>query len=151
MNIFRLTATWLILTSIFMQKCWGVESQFHTVRIHHHEFKLEVSSTDAQRRQGLMYRQSLAPQQGMLFFFSDGEKISMWMKNTYIPLDMLFVQPDGKIACIIKDTKPRSLKFLTCNAKVMAVIELNAGDAEKFHINEGDMVNNLRKFFVAFV
>jgi uncharacterized membrane protein (UPF0127 family) len=115
----------------------------HTISINHHKFMLETSSTDAERRKGLMYRRSLKPQHGMLFFFSKGEKTSMWMKNTYIPLDMLFISPEKIIVCIIHNTKPHSLKLLSCPAEVMAVIEINAGETQKYAIHEGMTVTNL--------
>ena len=90
-----------------------------------------------------MYRRYLEPQHGMVFFFAKGESSDMWMKNTYIPLDMIFVNPQKTIACIIHNTKPRSLKILSCPGNIMAVIEINGGESEKLHIKEGELVSNL--------
>lgn len=121
---------------------WAAASNY-TVSINHHNFQLEVSSTDAERARGLMYRRSLESQHGMIFYFAKGESSNMWMKNTYIPLDMLFVNPQKKIECIIHNTKPRSLKILSCPGDIMAVIEINGGEAEKLKIKEGALVSNL--------
>ena len=106
--------------------------------INKQEFYLEVPQTIAEYDTGLMHRRTLLANHGMLFLFDPKTNSSprMWMKNTYIPLDMLFIGPDYKIACIVKNTKPLSLELLACNTPVAAVIELNAGEADKFHLQK---------------
>ncbi len=110
-----------------------------TVFINHHPFYLEVPKTVKEYDQGLMYRKSLAQNKGMIFVFDpkDKSRPTMWMKNTYIPLDMLFIGSDYRIQCILEQTQPLSLTLLSCNNTVLAVIELNAGDVEKFQLKKG--------------
>ena len=86
-----------------------------------------------------MYRQHLPERTGMIFAVdpSDAHNISMWMKNTFIPLDMLFIDPNYRISCNIRNTKPKSLKDITCPSPTIAVIEINAGEANKYHLAKG--------------
>ena len=107
--------------------------------LNNHLFYLEVPQSRKEYNQGLMYRHDLPPRHGMIFLFNSQIKSqpTMWMKNTYIPLDMLFIGTDYKITCILKQTKPLSLELLSCNAPVIAVIELNAGDVDRFHLEKG--------------
>ena len=117
---------------------WSAD--FQSISIGTQKFKLEVATTPKELDKGLMYRRKLQPKTGMIFFFetTDRESISMWMKHTYIPLDMLFINSSGNISCIHKNTIPHSLKYLTCEGSTMAVIEINAGEAEKYHILVGE-------------
>jgi uncharacterized membrane protein (UPF0127 family) len=105
-----------------------------------HRFTVEIADTFPSRAQGLMFRKHLDKDAGMLFLF-DGEDIfSMWMKNTYIPLDMVFIRKDGTIARIEKNTTPESLQSISSGSPVVAVLELNAGICEALGITSGDMV-----------
>ncbi|MGE0726265.1 MAG: DUF192 domain-containing protein, partial [Alphaproteobacteria bacterium] len=74
-----------------------------------HRFTVELAFTDAQQMQGLMFRRSLAPDRGMLFVYQADAPLAMWMKNTYIPLDMLFMRADGRISNIIENVPPETL------------------------------------------
>lgn len=105
-------------------------------------FKVEVARNDADRAQGLMYRRSMAPDQGMLFDFGRVEPVSMWMQNTYLPLDMLFIRQDGTIARIAANTEPLSTRTIPSGEPVLAVLELNAGTAAKLGIKPGDRVEH---------
>ncbi|HZH09686.1 MAG TPA: DUF192 domain-containing protein [Microvirga sp.] len=105
-------------------------------------FQVEVARNDADRAQGLMYRRSMAPDRGMLFDFGRVEPVSMWMQNTYLPLDMLFIRPDGTIARIAANTEPLSTRTIPSGEPVLAVLELNAGTAAKLGIRAGDRVEH---------
>src|SRR5579862_3129379 len=105
-----------------------------------HKFTVEVATTPAQLEQGLMFRRSLAPDSGMLFDFGAPTPAMMWMKNTLIPLDMLFVAADGHVVNIAERTVPQSLATVGAAAPVRAVIELNGGTAQRLGIHPGDRV-----------
>lgn len=109
-----------------------------TVLINDHEFYLEVPETLSEYNEGLMYRKTLEHNRGMIFVYDpkNTNKAAMWMKNTYLSLDMLFIGPDYRIKCILEHTKPLSLERLTCNDSVLAVIELNAGEVDKFQLKK---------------
>lgn len=107
-----------------------------------HNFAVEVMRTDADRSRGLMYRRTMAPDHGMLFDFAATAPVAMWMKNTYLPLDMLFIRPDGSIAKIAADTEPLSTKVIPSNEPVLSVLELNAGTAARLKIHPGDRVEH---------
>ena len=107
-----------------------------------HAFQVEVMRDDASRAQGLMYRRSLAPDRGMLFDFGRVEPVSMWMKNTYIPLDMLFIRPDGTIARIAANTEPLSLQTIGSGEPVLGVLEVAAGTAARLGIKPGDRIEH---------
>ncbi|HEX2553212.1 MAG TPA: DUF192 domain-containing protein [Microvirga sp.] len=107
-----------------------------------HAFKVEVARNDADRAQGLMYRRSMPADQGMLFDFARVQPVSMWMQNTYIPLDMLFIRPDGSIARIAENTEPLSTRTVGSGEPVLAVLELNGGTAARLGIKPGDRVEH---------
>jgi uncharacterized protein len=105
-------------------------------------FRVEVARNDADRAQGLMYRRSMPADQGMLFDFGRVEPVSMWMQNTYLSLDMLFIRPDGTVARIAANTEPLSTRTIPSGEPVLAVLELNAGTAAKLGIKAGDRVEH---------
>ncbi|MGU3496244.1 DUF192 domain-containing protein [Xanthobacteraceae bacterium A53D] len=102
--------------------------------------EVEVARTDEQRATGLMYRKELPSRQGMLFDFKVDQMVYMWMKNTYIPLDMLFIRADGTIARIEANTTPFSERTISSGEPVRAVIEIAGGEARKLGIAPGDRV-----------
>ena len=104
------------------------------------KFTIELASTPAQMEQGLMFRRSLAPDAGMLFDFKTATVATMWMKNTLLPLDMLFVDAQGRIVNIHQRAVQQSLDTIAAAAPVRAVIELNGGTAERLGIKPGDRV-----------
>jgi len=103
-------------------------------------FTVEIADTDTSRERGLMFRQRLPEDRGMLFDFGDPRPVSMWMKNTYIPLDMLFIRADGTIAYIAENTVPKSLDTIGISEPVKAVLELAGGTAKKKDIHAGNVV-----------
>ena len=105
-----------------------------------HKFIVEVATTPAQLEQGLMFRQNLAAAAGMLFDFKAPQPVMMWMKNTLIPLDMLFVDAQGRVVHIHERAVPGSLETIGSGAPARAVIELNGGTAARLGIRLGDRV-----------
>ena len=105
-----------------------------------HRFMVELAETPGQMEQGLMFRRSLAPDAGMLFDFKQPTVATMWMRNTLIPLDMLFVDQRGLIVNIAQRAVPESDQTIAAAAPVRAVIELNGGTAERLGIKPGDRV-----------
>lgn len=105
-----------------------------------HRFSIELALTDAQRQQGLMYRKEMAPYHGMLFDFGDVRRVSMWMENTVLPLDMLFIQADGTISHIRENAVPFSRDIIDSQGPVKFVLEINAGRAKALGIGVGDKV-----------
>ena len=105
-----------------------------------HRLNVELAETPAQMTQGLMFRTSLAPDAGMLFDYREPTVATMWMRNTLIPLDMLFVDAQGRIVNIHERAVPQSLDVIAAAAPVRAVIELNGGTATRLGIRPGDRV-----------
>ncbi|MCC6202257.1 MAG: DUF192 domain-containing protein [Gammaproteobacteria bacterium] len=105
-----------------------------------HEFLVEVARTDREKEVGLMYREDLAPDAGMLFLYATPQHVSMWMKNTLIPLDMLFLDQDLKVVRLARNTTPRSLTSIPSGQVVRAVLELRGGRAAELGIREGSRI-----------
>jgi uncharacterized membrane protein (UPF0127 family) len=105
-----------------------------------HVFAVEVAVTDAERSKGLMFRKELPEGRGMLFDFHREQDVAMWMRNTYIPLDMLFIRGDGRIRRIAENTEPLSTRIIPSGGPVRAVLELAGGTAHKLGIAAGDRV-----------
>lgn len=105
-------------------------------------FSVEIARTDEERRTGLMHRRHLPEGRGMLFDFSSPQEISMWMKNTYISLDMIFIDADGRILRIAEDTEPESTRIISSRGPARAVLEVIAGTARKYGIAPGDRVGH---------
>ena len=103
-------------------------------------FSVEVATTEEEKRTGLMYRKELPEGRGMLFDFSPEQEVSMWMKNTYVSLDMIFIRADGRILRIADNTKPLSERIISSGGPVKAVLEVVAGTARKDGIAAGDRV-----------
>lgn len=103
-------------------------------------FNVEIARTAEERERGLMYRKELPDGQGMLFDFSPEQEVSMWMRNTYVSLDMIFIRADGRILRIAENTKPLSERIISSGGPVKAVLEVVAGTARKDGIAAGDRV-----------
>jgi hypothetical protein len=103
-------------------------------------FSVELATTEQEKETGLMYRKELADGKGMLFDFSPEQEVSMWMKNTFISLDMIFIGKDGRILRIAENTEPFSTRIIPSNGPTRAVLEVPAGTAQKYGIRPGDRV-----------
>jgi uncharacterized membrane protein (UPF0127 family) len=103
-------------------------------------FSVEIAKTDEERATGLMYRKELADGRGMLFDFTPEQQVSMWMKNTFVSLDMVFITGDGRVLRIAENTEPQSLKIISSGGPARAVLEVVAGTAKKYGIAPGDQV-----------
>jgi len=105
-----------------------------------HVFSVEIADTKAAREKGLMFRKKLPEGQGMLFDFHREQDVAFWMKNTYIPLDMIFIRGNGRILRIAENTKPLSTALIPSGGPVLAVLEVIGGTAHKLGIAPGDRV-----------
>ena len=107
-----------------------------------HAFSVEVMRTEAQRERGLMYRRFLPRDRGMLFDFKTEQPVMMWMKNTYIPLDMIFMSRSGAVVGVAENAEPLSERIIPSGAPAYAVLEVNAGVAKAIGLKIGDRVAN---------
>jgi uncharacterized membrane protein (UPF0127 family) len=106
-----------------------------------HSFSVEVMRTPEQLAQGLMFRRYMPDDRGMLFDFKIEQPVQFWMKNTYLPLDMIFISKAGKIVSIKENAEPLAEKLIPSGAPVVAVLEVNAGTAARIHAKAGDAVH----------
>jgi uncharacterized membrane protein (UPF0127 family) len=104
------------------------------------EFQVELAKTPTERARGLMFRESLADDHGMLFDFERPQPVAMWMRNTLIPLDILFIRGDGRISRIARDAQPLSDRVLESGEPVRAVLELRGGLTAERDIEPGDRI-----------
>ena len=105
-----------------------------------HEFKVEIAKDDETRALGLMNRMYMAPDRGMLFEFDRDEPVTFWMKNTYIPLDMIFISPAGVVTNIVANAEPLSERIIPSGPPCIAVLEVNGGVAASIGLRVGDKV-----------
>lgn len=103
-------------------------------------FSVEMATTEEEKTTGLMYRKELPDGRGMLFDFSPPQEVSMWMKNTFVSLDMIFIRADGRILRIAENTEPQSTKIIPSEGLAKGVLEVVAGTAKKYGIEPGDRV-----------
>lgn len=108
-----------------------------------HDFKIELALTPIQQQNGLMYRTEMAADAGMLFYFSEEAPRAFWMKNTLIPLDMIFIKKDGRILNIHENAIPNDLTSIPSDGPVVAVVELNGGITRKLGIKAGDKIDHI--------
>ena len=106
------------------------------------KFDVELALNDAERARGLMYREKLGPYDGMLFDFHQDAPVSFWMKNTLIPLDMVFIAGDGTIKHVHANATPLSIDSIPSQFPVRAVLEINGGSARLLGIKPGDKVKH---------
>jgi uncharacterized membrane protein (UPF0127 family) len=107
-----------------------------------HVFDVELAITDDERAKGLMFRRTLPAGSGMLFDFKADQVVAMWMKNTYVSLDMIFIRSDGTIAHIAENTVPLSEAIVSSRYPVRGVLEVVAGTARRLGIRSGDKVGH---------
>lgn len=113
-----------------------------TGEITSHTFQFELADTDAKRSTGLMHRAEMAPDKGMLFDFKRDRMVAMWMRNTFISLDMLFIDEHGEIVTIAENTVPHSEKTVSSRVRVRSVLEVAAGTVQRLGIKTGDRVEH---------
>jgi len=119
----------------------GTEEALHSITIEDKaSFLVEIADEPEEQRRGLMYREEMAEDRGMLFVFDQAGPQSFWMKNTYIPLDILFITEDARILHIHKNAQPHDTSSVVVNEPVKAVLEINAGLSDRYGIAEGDRV-----------
>lgn len=103
-------------------------------------FEVELATTTLARQQGLMGRQALPRRHGMLFDFEHEQPVSMWMKNTLVPLDMLFINDQGVVVSLHAEAQPESLQEIVSSKPVRYVMEINGGESAVYAIRPGDQV-----------
>lgn len=103
-------------------------------------FQVEIAATQAEQARGLMFRKALAPDRGMLFTYKRPQPASYWMKNTLIPLDIIYIQPDGRILSIVRNARPLDETPLPSGGLVLGVLEIAGGRAAQLGILPGDRV-----------
>ena len=109
------------------------------------KYHVEIAKTSEEQAEGLMHRLELKKNEGMLFLFDNEKKASFWMKNTLIPLDIIFINKNGSINKIYKNTIPKSRKRIISRGEVLAVLEINAGEANRNNIGYRSFID-LEKF-----
>lgn len=137
------------LSSVCLAQSGPIESLTHFPRTtleivahdHHDRFQVWIADTPTRQEQGLMFVRDLPAAQGMLFPQPSPQVANFWMKNTYIPLDMVFVGADGRIAKIIANAHPFSLAVLSSDVPVIAVLEIRGGEAHDLALGVGDRVS----------
>jgi uncharacterized protein len=138
-------AGWLLVLALLSGAADGVKAaEQQTLEIASktgvHTFQVEMAITPEEKEHGLMFRRELPEGQGMLFDFQFDQNVAFWMKNTYIPLDMLFIRADGRILRIAENTEPMSERNIPSGGPVRAVLEVIGGTAKKLGIAAGDRV-----------
>lgn len=109
-----------------------------------HAFTVEIADDDAERAKGLMFRQSLASDHGMLFDFGSEREVSFWMRNTFIPLDMIFIGADGTVKAIHENARPQDPTSIPSGAPVRFVFEIVGGGAAAIGLEPGDTFEHAR-------
>ena len=136
--------TWTILVCVlFASAAWAQERVplvIETAAGARHMFQVEIADDDQERAQGLMYRKSMAPDEGMLFVFDRPSRITMWMQNTPLPLDMLFLGRDGRIVDLHERAVPYSTDTIAARRRAKFVLEVIGGTVERLGLARGDRV-----------
>ena len=124
----------------------GAQSSLETLRVvtrsGPHDFSVEVMRTEPERERGLMGRRYLPEDRGMLFDFKAEQPVSMWMKNTFLPLDMVFIDRAGRVVRVAEAAEPMSETIIPSGGAVLGVLELNAGVAAKIGLRAGDVASH---------
>ena len=103
-----------------------------------HRIDIEVAESDREKAFGLMFRRSMGDSEGMLFPYPTPQEITMWMRNTFISLDMIFIRADGIVHRIETDTEPHSERIIASEGNVTGVLEMKAGSARRLGLKPGD-------------
>ena len=136
------TAFWLGLALAPVAAQEGVEPLDIITATGPHHYNVEVMRTDAGREKGLMLRKFMPADRGMLFDFKSERQVTMWMKDTYLPLDMVFIDHAGKVVGVARNAEPLSETVIPSDAPAFAVLELNAGAADKISLKIGDKITH---------
>lgn len=140
--LYKKLSFFIAFVSAFISACHGVADQNQkpqetldicVYKIGNHSFKLELADEPQEREKGLMYRKELAEKSGMIFLWDKPAYRAMWMKNTYMPLDMIFVR-EGRVVGMVANTTPFSLDSITVDSAVDAIIELKAGSIKQYNL-----------------
>lgn len=107
-----------------------------------YDFDVEIADDPAEQASGLMFRETMAPRHGMLFDFGETRMVNMWMRNTPLPLDMVFIRSDGTVARVAERTTPFSEEIVSSGEAVAYVLELNAGIANLIGLKPGDRIES---------
>lgn len=134
-----LLAVWLLAGPAFATDADRLDI---TTRTGTHTFSVELALTPPERAKGLMHRMEMDEDAGMLFRFDRVKPVMMWMKNTFIPLDMLFIRPDGSVADIHYNAVPHSEDIIQSSEPVLYVLELNAGVAQRIDVRRDDVIKH---------
>ena len=129
---------WLVPVTAIAQTAMPVETVTLVTEKGSFDFRTEIADTDATRSRGLMFRQTMAPDHAMLFDWGGPHTASMWMENTFISLDMLFIGADGTVKHIAQATTPQSRDIISAGYPVRAVLEVIAGTARRIGLKTGD-------------
>ncbi|WP_339861029.1 DUF192 domain-containing protein [Paremcibacter congregatus] len=116
----------------------SIMNQAHKI----HQFEVELADRPDLRAQGLMFRRHMGDTQGMLFLFDRSRVVNMWMKNTYLPLDIIFIDRSGRIVHIARNTVPETLDIVSSQSPVISALEVNAGLTQRLGIAVGDMIQH---------
>src|SRR4030081_3176815 len=137
-------AATIVLCMVWESGAWAASVQPLEIGTHAgvQVFSVEMATTEEEKTTGLMYRKELADGKGMLFDFSPEQKVTMWMKNTFISLDMIFIRADGRILRIAENTEPQSTRIISSGGLAKGVLEVIAGTAQKYGIAPGDRVGH---------
>ena len=141
---------YIFIFLIIYSKSLFAESYFDNLKIinNYNEgitYNVEVVKSQRGQELGLMYRKKLEKKTGMLFIFKKEKKATFWMKNTYIPLDIIFIKKNGKIDSIKLNAKPLDTKSIKSKNKIIAVLEINAGETKQFNFDINSKVE-INKF-----
>lgn len=105
-----------------------------------HTYTVEVADDPGEKARGLMFRRTMPKDRGMIFLYDAPQDLSMWMRNTYIPLDMIFITERGTVLRVEANTEPFSTDIITSGGEAVAVLELNGGEAAEIGLKPGDRV-----------
>jgi uncharacterized protein len=135
----------LLAASVFIPPSFAMRREtlkLHTAAQGEHLINVEITETDEERAQGLMFRTHMPEKSGMLFFYKTPRDITMWMRNTYVPLDMVFIRKDGTVHRIEAGTEPLSETIISSQGATVACLELAGGEAARLGLKPGDKVDH---------
>tara|TARA_B100001057_G_scaffold388669_1_gene396199 strand:- start:6484 stop:6924 length:441 start_codon:yes stop_codon:yes gene_type:complete len=142
MRLFVIVSLFLIYNLCEVNASVKSELSIITSNGSRHNFLVEVARTEEEKKIGLMFRKTLAKNAGMLFLYKREALRLMWMKNTFIPLDILFIDKKGVIKRVVKRTVPHSLATISSRQSVLAVLELRGGITSSLDIKKGDRIEH---------